>query len=355
MRLVLSPLFSPIFLAFGLVIAACGSDSGTATGPQEPEATIAAATSTTEAQETDVSVVESTITTTEAPAFTTTRDVPFFALEGVDFEMDVYAPNGEGPWPVVVAFHGLGSNRNATTVEVAKAAAAEGMLVFTPSWIDERSFPVTPEVFASWKPVANCAVAFAQQAADGYGGDRSTTVLHGFSAGVGPTLFASTEPIYEPIAGCKTDVAPTLPVGVVLGDGEFLLHTETFDGAFAADAEAMQANLASLIDPSRWPSDLNARFFVWTAGDGINPRTTGDVSDESGWLALRDPSGSIRDDLEQLDQLGDGTLNYTDTGRLMELRLAEAGIDVTLDEYPGGHTTIDKLDEIVGYLQAAVG
>lgn len=34
----------------------------------------------------------------------------------------------------------------------------------------------------------------------------------------------------------------------------------------------------------------------------------------------------------------------------MALRLGEAGIEVTLDNYPGGHVTFDKVPELVGYL-----
>jgi hypothetical protein len=77
------------------------------------------------------------------------------------------------------------------------------------------------------------------------------------------------------------------------------------------------------------------------------------MSDESGWFAQRDPDGSIREDLDQLGQLEDGTITYIDAGQLLALRLSEAGIEVTLDEYPGGHTTHDKVPELVGYLQAA--
>lgn len=46
-------------------------------------------------------------------------------------------------------------------------------------------------------------------------------------------------------------------------------------------------------------------------------------------------------------------MSFIDAGQLLRLRLAEAGIEVTLDEYPGSHTTLDKLPELVGYLNAA--
>jgi hypothetical protein len=46
-------------------------------------------------------------------------------------------------------------------------------------------------------------------------------------------------------------------------------------------------------------------------------------------------------------------VTYVDSGELLNLRLAEAGIEATLDVYPGGHTTTNKVSEIVGYLQEA--
>ena len=75
-----------------------------------------------------------------------------------------------------------------------------------------------------------------------------------------------------------------------------------------------------------------------------------DPWDETGWLAQRDPDGSIRDDLDRLGQLDDGVISFIDEAQFMALRLEEAGIDVTLDNYPGGHTTADKVPELVGYL-----
>lgn len=274
---------------------------------------------------------------------------------GAEYLMDVYTPAGDGPWPVVVAFHGQDSDlkdESSTTV-VAQEAAAQGMLVFTPSWINFSAFPVTVETYEGWIKTANCAVAFAQQNAATYGGDPAITVLHGFSAGIRPSLFALLQPMDDPISGCATEEPPVPIAGVVLGDGEYFLHTETFDGAFQTDLEAMQAEVAALIDPSHWPEDLDAEFFLWIAGTGTNPRSIGDLSDESGWLAQRDPDGSIRADLDRLGQLEDGTITYIDAGQLLELRLSEAGFEVTLDEYPGGHTTHDKVPELVGYLKAA--
>ena len=92
---------------------------------------------------------------------------------------------------------------------------------------------------------------------------------------------------------------------------------------------------------------------MWVAEDGTSPRAIDDPSDPSGWFAQRDSDGSIQRDLERLDQFQDEVVTYVDAGQLLELRLSEAGIDVTLDQYPGGHTPLNKITELVGYLKAA--
>ena len=115
--------------------------------------------------------------------------------------------------------------------------------------------------------------------------------------------------------------------------------SDNFDHAFQAALEAMQAEVALLTDAKYWPPDLDTKFFMWVADGGTSPRVIGDPSDESGWLAQRDTGGSIRTDLYRLRQLEDGIISFIDAGRLLKLRLSEAGIEVTLDVYPGGHTT----------------
>jgi acetyl esterase/lipase len=286
-------------------------------------------------------------------AFSKTSDVAYMTIDGRDVHLDIFAPTSGGPWPVVVAFHGLGTRSDLTTSTIAAEAAAQGMLVFTPTWIDEHAFPITADVLDLLRQEASCAVAFAQQQAAELGGDPSRTAVYGFSAGYGPAMWAVLAPALGPIPGCATDGSPTQPNGVVAGDGEYFLYTETFDGAFDVDPIAMEAQAAAFVDPAVWPSDLEARFFLWSAGNGTNPRTVGDATDETGWLAQRDPTGSIRADLERLGQLEDGVITFVDAGRLMADRLASAGLEVTLDEYPGGHTTLDKVPELIGYMQAA--
>ncbi len=288
-------------------------------------------------------------------SFTVTPDLLYLTQDGSELRMDVYTPAGEGPWPVVVAFHGLSSAAKdaESNTAVASAAAAQGMVVFAPSWIAGDPFPLTIEDIDMSRSAANCAVAFAQELTVENGGDPSLTVVYGFSAGTEPAILASLAPQEETIAGCESDASPIPVRGAVLGDGEYFFHSENFDGAFRDDLDAMQTEVRVRTDPASWPTDLDTTFSIWAAEEGTGPRSIDDPWDESGWLAARDPDGSIRSDLERLGQLDDGIIDYVDSARLLALRLATAGIDVTLEEYPGGHDTIGKLPELVASLEAA--
>jgi acetyl esterase/lipase len=296
-------------------------------------------------------------TTTAAPASRKTSNVVYMTVNGADLMMDVYVPTDGGSSPVVVSFHGQSELQKGDldTVAVAKEAASDGMVVFVPSWFYTNPIPLSGEKLQVTSDVANCAVAFAQQNAAQYGGDPARTVLDGFSAGVIPAMNASLEPAEEPIAGCATDTLPIPALGVVLGDGEYFLHDRQHDSAFVRDPTGMQAGVAGWLDPSNWPEDLKPQFFLWINTDGIgsNPRTFDAV--DSGWFPTRDPDGSIAADLEQLGQLEDGVVSYMDTDQLLYQRMTDAGVVVTSDEYPGGHTTFNKLSEIVSCFNAAAG
>ncbi len=289
--------------------------------------------------------------------FTKTADVFYLSMNGVELPMDVYAPAGDGPWPVVVAFHGVSSAlKNAeTTTVVAEEAASRGLVVFTPSWIAGDPFPLMVDDIDMLEQAANCSVAFAQQLAPKFGGDPERTVVYGFSAGAGPALVAAVKPSTAPVPGCETDALPLPVAGVVLGDGEYFFHSANFDGAFQEDLGRMQAEVASWTDPTEWPLGLDAAFSLWAAADGTAPRAFEDSSDPAGWLAQRDPTGSIRRDLDRLAALDDRLIDNIDSARLLHLRLSEAGFDATFDEFPGVHTTLDKAPALVDRLQAVAG
>lgn len=347
-----------------LAVSCGGSDSTPPTStPADPTTTAGATTTTAEPTTTTAgptstaAPAESTSTTATNANFTETTDIVYLSANGVDLLMDVYTPTGEGPWPVVVAFHGVDSRGKDSedNLPIAEAAAAEGMMVYAPSWIiwDPIPFPFTIDTFEGWKRAANCAVAFAQQDAAARGGDPSNTVVYGFSGGAGIGLVATVEPASDPIPGCATDALPMLATGAVLGDAVYFMHNEDFDAAFDQDLEAMQAEVAALVDPTNWPQALETEFWLWVDVSGTNRRRLDDPPEETAWLALRDPTGSITADLERIGQLDDELISTVDAGELLALRLSEAGFAVTLDAYPGGHTIANKVPELLEYLRQA--
>ncbi len=345
-------------VAVVLIGAGCSAGSGSvpdtaATFVPEPVDSGATTTSTTAPTTVQVSVPPSVV---DAPV-TTTRDIVYMVVDDVEMGLDVYAPTEVGPWPVVVAFHGRSQQgKDAPGNELVPAAAAEaGMVVFVPTWYSGDPFPLQFDDIDMLTDAGNCAVAYAQEHAADHGGNATRTVVYGFSAGTGPALAAAVDPSGSPIAGCEARTSPSPVAGVVLGDGEYFWQSEAFDGAFAADLAAMQAAVAAFTEPASWPDDLDATFFLWAAADGTAPRAIDDPWDEAGWLAQRDPGGSIRGDLERIDQLDDGVISYIDSAELLRLRLAEADHDVTLTIEPGGHTIEGKVPELVEWLAVAAG
>ena len=90
--------------------------------------------------------------------------------------------------------------------------------------------------------------------------------------------------------------------------------------------------------------------------DGSFSRSFDDPWDEDGWFAQRDPDGTIREDLDELGELDDGTISYIDEGLLLATRLQQAGIDTTFDMLPGVHEAqIYAPEVVVAYLLDAAG
>ena len=212
-----------------------------------------------------------------------------------------------------------------------------------------------PDDLTSGFEVSTCALAFAQQEAAAYGGDPDRIVTYGFSAGSQPAAWLALGHATTPISGCMASGPTNAPVGAVLGDSEYFMHTTLYQEGFDTDSAGMQAHVAALIDPTTWPDDLSARFRIWSAPFGTGTRTFDDAWDDDGWFAQRDPDGTIRADLDALGQLDDGIISFFDEGILLAYRLESVGADVTVDEFPGGHRVGDKVPELVAFLLDAAG
>lgn len=322
-----------LLIALATAIAGCSSDTNDTT--------------------TTAAAVEQPAATASAPevGVTVTKDIVYLEMNGHEYLLDVYAPDGEGPWPVVIALHGAPAYKGDVHITVvARAAAAAGMLVIVPNWVAEwpALSAMDAEFVQSENPAVPCALAFAQQEAAAYGGDSNRTVVYGMSAGATEGARFVLGPKRELTSGCLAQAPPMPPIGAVFGDAEYFRHATWWDGAFDKDLGEMQSIGAETVDPAFWNADLPKRIRLWAAADGTAPREFDDPWDANDWFAQRDPDGTVRQDLDQLGELDDGVITYVDEGLLLATRLQRTGIDTTFDILPGGHTP--KVPETVAYL-----
>lgn len=100
-------------------------------------------------------------------------------------DMLVFAPDAEGRWPVIVAFHGVGGTPE-DMAEIASRLAREGNVVFAPTYATDIS---TQEGVDQAGIDAECGYRFARSIASKYGGDLTQPVTFvGWSLGASAAL-----------------------------------------------------------------------------------------------------------------------------------------------------------------------
>lgn len=95
-----------------------------------------------------------------------------FVPDPTTSQLRVLAPEGGGPWPVVVALHGLGGTGQ-DMVELAARLAKAGVVVFAPTYNTDLS---TPQGLTRASDDIACAYQAARRAAPDYGGDLTQPV-----------------------------------------------------------------------------------------------------------------------------------------------------------------------------------
>jgi acetyl esterase/lipase len=150
-----------------------------------------------------------------------TEDVPYTSERAVD----VYAPAEGSGWPVAVHFHG-GLYSPEENEPLARAVAEQGVVVFVPGWRSLGPDEGSQDTI--------CALAFAAERAEEYGGDVARVVPSGYSSGGFTALthaFMGDDPPL-PVTDCEVDPAIDLPEAVVVGGAPVFAAQWARDGFF---------------------------------------------------------------------------------------------------------------------------
>jgi len=266
-------------------------------------------------------------------------------------ELDILAPANAGPWPVVVMFHAPGSDPatdRRLLGEHARRVAELGFVVFNASWGhvsgSASSAPTFDGVLAGNSQAA-CAVAFARAHAADYRGDPATVIVFGHSGGAATAAsVAFARP--GPTAGCLGGTTLGGIDALVTWEGDWLFSVThpvllDKDGIVAADPRIMDAltpwtylaehkDLKVVMLVSEDPAASLESEFPGVLVD----REVGDPWAADSWLAVRDPTGDLRRQLEANGALADGTLTFVESQELLFSILEGQGNPVTLDVMP---------------------
>lgn len=139
-------------------------------------------------------------------------------------DISAWAPEADGPWPVVYALHGTDGSRE-DLAETAKALAREGVVVFA---ADYRSIDAQ-----HWEKDAECGYRFMRTIAEDHGGDLELPVASvGYSLGATLVLEGSlNEAAYGP-AGTYDECfsgAPRADVTVAIAGCHYEYEGNQFD------------------------------------------------------------------------------------------------------------------------------
>ena len=162
-----------------LLIAGCSGDSTT-------DATLAATTTTDRA--TTTTAEATTAPLQDSGSFEVTTTV---VSHETTQDMWVFAPDGEGPWPVVFAYHGQGGTGDGLST-TAENLASSGKLVFAPTYRSTEPQHIEQDL--------ECSYRYAMSIAEDYGGDLNYPITyfgHSFGGQMG-LLGGLSEATYGP-------------------------------------------------------------------------------------------------------------------------------------------------------------
>jgi dienelactone hydrolase len=330
-------------LAVVVGLAGCASGGGQTPSPLPPTDAPSPAVATPTPVVAAMSPARSTPLTTP-PTVKVTTDLPYESADPAKTPdaIDVYAPTGAGPWPVVVMFHGAPGGDPATDradlSANARRVAELGFVVFNASWGHQPADMSWYDGGLAVQSQGACAVEFARALAAAYGGDPATMIVFGHSGGANTAaMVVFARP--TPTAGCLGGATLGEISALVTWEGNWLLAPTypDWNAILAEDPRVMDANT-----PWKHLAEHKDLRVVVLVSEDPGPQFVFDVGDPwvaSSWLAARDPSGNLRRQLEANGALADGKVGQSDADRLLYAVLKAQGNPVTLGVMPGSSHT----------------
>lgn len=259
-------------------------------------------------------------------------DIVYYSDGDVTLSMSVFFPSsGSGPWPVAVAYH-THCVPDCSADTLAQELASRGAVVFAPAWVPSLEF-AEEYVDGALFDRAACAVGAAQAIAEDFGGDPRATTVIGQGGGEHPAAWAA-------LGISRTDICDEpvrhRPSGLVSANPQFVFQQDFWDPAFGDPTSNARDTIDRFLNAERW--ETAEHLFVLTLAteyQGNSREVSLDGLD--GWLADRDTTGTLVEDLAVVAAFDDELILFADNARLFDLRLREAGIasSLVVDERTG--------------------
>lgn len=192
-------------------------------------------------------------------------DVPY--ADG--FVLDIYIPEGSGPFPTALTLHGV-SGGKAAMEPIATALAERGWLVFNPNWLVSKR-PFDGAGLELSVEAAGCALRFAGSVRRSHGGNSGPLGVIGLSAGGLAGALIALDPS-EFGAMCGGAEVPDVSLFVGL-EGAYLNAAEASGGLAAAIEE--RPDLAIRLDPRTYLAEAARTRMVLFLGDQFTRAVAG--------------------------------------------------------------------------------
>ncbi len=319
-----------------LVVSGCG-----ASGDDAADTTLAANTTAVEATTTTVATTTTTSRATQPAAATTQPAAATTTVAGAtavdkglvyhsdaegDWTADVFYPTGDGPWPLVVVLP-----PGMSVDYVGEQLAERGVVaVVADSWTIVGWVDPAPHLYGEMDRAA-CVVGWAQAHAVDYNADPESTTVDGYSGGAMAAAWAGLGLADDSM--CDYPIS-TLPVGLVVGESQFLFQHERWDDSFASGDPEPLATVDGFFNADRWNVSPDLQVALWSAVYPIaETRAVENPPNADSWMWLREAATPVVDDLTLLGALDDeriafvrqrsahGTTNATSRRQCPERRL----------------------------------